>query len=63
MIQITVEEKRCKRCGFCIAFCPKGVFGSDNLGRPTLLHLEKCNACNLCVLRCPDFAVEVGEDG
>lgn len=58
-VKVTVHEKLCKKCGICIAFCPKGVFEPDDFGLPVIKYPEKCIKCMLCVLRCPDFAVEV----
>jgi 2-oxoglutarate ferredoxin oxidoreductase subunit delta len=58
---ITVNEKWCKKCGICIAFCPKGVFVADKFGKPVVKHPEQCIKCMFCVARCPDFAVDVKE--
>lgn len=57
--KVTVNEKWCKKCGICIAFCPKGVFVPDDFGKPIVKFPEQCIKCMLCVVRCPDFAVEV----
>ena len=59
--KITINGKWCKKCGICVAFCPTGVFISDDFGMPIVKHAEKCIRCMLCVIRCPDFAVEVTE--
>ncbi len=60
--KITINEKWCKKCGICIAFCPQGVFVSDEFGMPIVKYPEKCVKCMLCVVRCPDFAVDVETD-
>lgn len=60
-VKITVNEKWCKKCGICIAFCPKAVFTSDDFGKPLVTHPESCIQCMLCEIRCPDFAIEVEE--
>ncbi|MDP3789665.1 MAG: ferredoxin family protein [Candidatus Omnitrophota bacterium] len=57
--RITINEKWCKKCGICIAFCPQGVFTSDDFGTPIVKHPEKCVKCMLCVVRCPDLAIDV----
>jgi len=57
--KITINEKWCKKCGICIAFCPQGVFVPDEFGMPIVKYPEKCVKCMLCVVRCPDFAVDV----
>ncbi|MDP3789000.1 MAG: ferredoxin family protein [Candidatus Omnitrophota bacterium] len=60
---ITVNERWCKKCGICIAFCPQGVFVPDDFGMPLIKYPEKCVKCMLCVVRCPDLAVEVKDTG
>lgn len=57
--KITLNEKWCKKCNICIAFCPKEVFIPDDFGLPIVKHPEKCIRCMLCVIRCPDFAINV----
>ncbi|MFQ5951798.1 MAG: ferredoxin family protein [Candidatus Omnitrophota bacterium] len=57
--KITINEKWCKRCGICTAFCPQGVFVEDEFKLPIVKYPEKCIKCMLCVVRCPEFAVEV----
>jgi 2-oxoglutarate ferredoxin oxidoreductase subunit delta len=57
--KITIHEKWCKKCGICIAFCPKKVFDADDFGLPLANRPEQCIRCMLCVIRCPDFAVDV----
>lgn len=54
---ITINEKNCKRCGYCIEFCPGGVYEPARDGLPLVKHPEKCTGCGLCDLRCPDFAI------
>lgn len=58
---ITINRNLCKKCGICIAFCPKQVFVSGYKDYPEAQYVEKCTACKLCVFRCPDFALEVRE--
>lgn len=59
VVKVTVNEKWCKKCGICIAFCPKEVFEADEFGLSVVKHPERCIRCMLCVIRCPDFAVDV----
>ena len=49
----------CKRCGICIAFCPKEVLVEDDAGYPSAKNPEACSGCMWCELRCPDFAITV----
>jgi len=56
---IYINEKNCKRCGYCIEFCPAKVYGAAKDGLPLVNDLEKCTGCGFCELRCPDFAISV----
>ncbi|HHX24528.1 MAG: 4Fe-4S dicluster domain-containing protein [Tepidanaerobacteraceae bacterium] len=58
-IRIFINEKACKRCGLCIAFCPRNVYKSEG-GKPIIVNLDACTNCKLCELRCPDYAIIVG---
>lgn len=55
--KIIIYKKWCKRCGICVAFCPKKALDVDQEGYPFLCNDEACTECGLCELRCPDFAV------
>ena len=60
---IFLDPRRCKGCGFCIAFCPPHVlvfseeFNPQGYHFPRLADQENCTGCNLCGLYCPDFAI------
>jgi 2-oxoglutarate ferredoxin oxidoreductase subunit delta len=60
---IFLDPRRCKGCGFCIAFCPPHVlvfaeeFNPQGYHFPRLEDQENCTGCNLCGLYCPDFAI------
>lgn len=60
---VHIHEERCKGCGFCIEFCPKGVlasspkFNSKGYHPPYVVKPEECVNCNLCWLVCPEFAI------
>lgn len=51
----------CKRCGNCVAFCPRKALAQDEWGHPYLKDPERCTTCGLCEMLCPDFAISVGE--
>ena len=57
---LTVYPAWCKRCGLCVAFCPRGVLEARPDGVPVPARPEDCVSCRLCELRCPDFAISVG---
>ena len=62
---IFIIANRCKGCGFCIEFCPKGVLEFSEDLNPKGYHppivvegkLVECENCQLCQLICPDFAI------
>ncbi len=58
---ITINEKWCKKCGICIAFCPKAVFEAGEFGKPLVKCGQNCIQCSLCIVRCPDLAIEIKE--
>ncbi len=61
--RIFVIKNRCKGCGFCIEFCPRGVlefsdeFNVKGYHPPEVAHPERCVNCGLCTLLCPEFAI------
>jgi 2-oxoglutarate ferredoxin oxidoreductase subunit delta len=61
--QVTLYPAWCKRCGNCIAFCPRDVFETDQWGYPRVARPERCVSCHLCEMLCPDFALSVGDRG
>jgi 2-oxoglutarate ferredoxin oxidoreductase subunit delta len=60
---------RCKGCGFCIEFCPKGVLEESKEINKKGYHPPKiadgkeddCMNCNFCMLICPEFAIYTEE--
>ncbi len=65
MPKLTILEERCKSCGLCIEFCPKGCLGfTDKFNaqgyRPVAwVKAEDCNGCAICARMCPDVVIEV----
>jgi len=59
---VKIYKNWCKRCGICIAFCPKKVLKVEQDDYPFLKDNQSCNGCSLCELRCPDFAIVVDYD-
>ncbi|MFC1992715.1 ferredoxin family protein [Chloroflexota bacterium] len=63
--QIHVLKERCKGCGFCVEFCPRGVLHeSTELNRkghhPAYADNDSnCTNCGLCDLMCPEFAIYI----
>lgn len=72
-IQVTrgivyIIEERCKGCGYCIEYCPKGVLAfSDHFNQkgyhpPFTKKPEDCVNCHYCESICPEFAIYSLED-
>jgi 2-oxoglutarate ferredoxin oxidoreductase subunit delta len=61
VVRIVVE--RCKGCGFCVEYCPKGVlvmserFNRKGYHPPEAVKEGECVNCSLCEMICPDFAI------
>lgn len=54
-----INKEWCKKCGLCVAFCPKNVFILDSLGNPKVCKQKECTGCRICEFRCPDFAIKI----
>jgi 2-oxoglutarate ferredoxin oxidoreductase subunit delta len=54
---LVLNRIRCKGCGICVAFCPKGVLDLDEDDKVIAVREEACISCGLCEMRCPDFAL------
>ena len=64
-MKITVVKERCKSCGYCIKFCPKGVLAigsevnSKGYEYVAAVKEEDCVGCCICARMCPDGAIEI----
>lgn len=61
MSKLEINQKWCKGCGICVAFCPKQVLAIEN-EKVAAVNPDACISCKLCELRCPDFAIFVKEE-
>ena len=64
-MKINVVKERCKSCGYCIKFCPKGVLAlgsevnSKGYEYVQAVKEEDCVGCCNCGRMCPDGAIEI----
>ncbi|MCU0722864.1 MAG: 4Fe-4S binding protein [Planctomycetes bacterium] len=60
---LRILRERCKGCGFCAEFCPRGVLemkgGMNAKGyhTPKPVRAGECMDCRLCESVCPEFAI------
>lgn len=65
MSKVVIDEKHCKGCGLCVAFCPKKALAmSQGLSVRGVHAAERvegqaCSGCLSCALVCPDAAIEI----
>ncbi|SHF28889.1 2-oxoglutarate ferredoxin oxidoreductase subunit delta [Desulfofundulus australicus DSM 11792] len=63
--RVTFREERCKGCGLCVIFCPKGIIALaehiNGMGfhPATVKDQSKCTGCATCARMCPDLVIEV----
>jgi 2-oxoglutarate ferredoxin oxidoreductase subunit delta len=60
---VIIIRDRCKGCGFCVEFCPRGVlvlsseFNKKGYHPPEVANPDRCVNCDLCERICPEFAI------
>ena len=61
--EVHILEDRCKECGYCIEFCPRGVievsskFNKKGYHPPIVKKPDDCVNCHYCEIICPEFAI------
>ena len=60
---VKIDFDRCKECGYCIRFCPKGVLSKGTKVNKKSYYPpvvgEGCIGCGTCGRVCPDSAIAV----
>ena len=60
---VYIVDERCKGCGYCIEYCPRGVlelssrFNVKGYHPPSVKKPDDCVNCHYCEIICPDFAI------
>lgn len=61
--EVHILEDRCKGCGYCIEFCPRGVlefstkYNQKGYHPPWIKKHDDCVNCHYCEIICPEFAI------
>lgn len=64
-VTVHISIDRCKGCGYCAEFCPRGVLKMTDELSPKGYNLVKvideynCLGCSLCQAICPEFGIYV----
>lgn len=67
MKELTIHKERCKGCGYCVNFCPKGALAplaeiNEKGYNPVAVDEEKCIGCGICYTVCPDYVFELRKE-
>ncbi len=55
---LTINERKCTRCGLCARACPSGIIVAGEIIPETVEKIEKrCITCGHCVAVCPTAAL------
>lgn len=61
MLQFTVTDSLCTRCGLCAADCPSGIIAQKGNALPTIRPDQEaeCLQCQHCLAICPTAAISI----
>ncbi|MCF0228186.1 MAG: 4Fe-4S binding protein [Parasporobacterium sp.] len=55
-----IDEKKCKKCGYCAAICPLDVLYLDKAAQKLLVRYpDECWHCKACMRDCPVKAITI----
>jgi len=61
MNTITIDKKKCIKCGLCIEDCVSKCLEHDEEGSPIMKHEECCLKCQHCMMICPKGALTIND--
>ncbi|MEG2172733.1 MAG: 4Fe-4S binding protein [Desulfovibrionaceae bacterium] len=59
---LTFTTQWCKKCGICVAFCPKKALSLTGLEGKIVHDAALCIACGMCARYCPDLVITVHKE-
>ncbi len=59
---ITINEKFCKGCGYCVRYCPKNVIVIEENDKAVVKDLGGCIGCLNCATICPEAAITISKE-
>lgn len=67
MNEVRINTERCKECGYCIRYCPKGSLKKgDAINKrgyyAPVYEAANCIGCGICAQVCPDTVLTVYKD-
>jgi NAD-dependent dihydropyrimidine dehydrogenase PreA subunit len=58
MLEMTINDKACRGCRFCLDICPTECFSFEQQsGKAQVTAVENCIACLSCAFLCPSGAI------
>ena len=69
MNKVKLDVSRCKGCFLCTSVCPKGVLvpstelGAKGFEIVQIDDSKECIGCGACYKMCPDYCIEIVEEG
>lgn len=57
MLQLTIDDARCVRCGECASECPAGIIAMNDI--PEIIDEQRCFRCLHCYAVCPTGALSI----